>query len=80
MKAGAKRFSYSVGENQAEIGFQIGERFVRYEVHLPKRTDDEFKWTANRRWQRTPGEQEKAWQQGVTESELRKRLPHPIKV
>lgn len=60
---GACEFVSGWDKDKAIIGFRCGERFVRFELPLPKRDDKRFTHSAARHTPRSSSEAYKAWEQ-----------------
>ncbi len=59
---GANRFMYGWDGDKAMIQFELAGRFIRFILPLPAKAD--FKYTQERRLERTAAAQEQAWEQG----------------
>lgn len=62
---GAERFVYGWGPGEAQIGFHIGGRAIRFRLPMPDAGADEFVRTPTRRTPRTPEAQAAAYEQAV---------------
>jgi hypothetical protein len=60
---GATRFISGWDNDIATIGFQFNNRFIKFEIKLPDRSDTTFKKTPSGRFVRTSEDQYKAWEQ-----------------
>lgn len=63
MRYGANEFVSGWDQDKALIGFKCRDRFIRFELPLPKRDDRAFTHTPNRGNARTDREAYKAWEQ-----------------
>lgn len=62
---GATSFAYGWSGDNAQIGFHLGNRAIRFNLPMPDRGADEFRYTPSRRIRRSPAEWEAAYQQAV---------------
>ena len=62
---GARQFLYGYDQSRAIVGFQINNRQVRFVLPLPDRDDREFTHTPSRGTERSPAQQEAAYEQAV---------------
>lgn len=60
---GADQFMYGWDAEQAVVQFRMSGRHVRFLLPLPDKASDEFRLTPAKRYERTPEEQLKAWEQ-----------------
>lgn len=62
---GASSFAYGWDRDCAQIGFHLAGRAVRFNLPMPDRGADEFRYTPQRRIRRSPSEWEAAYDQAV---------------
>jgi len=62
---GATSFAYGWTSDGAQIGFHLGNRAIRFNLPMPDRGADEFRFTPTRRTRRSPAEWEAAYEQAV---------------
>ncbi|ALS27175.1 hypothetical protein IJ21_17740 [Paenibacillus sp. 32O-W] len=62
---GATGFIYGWQDNRALVGFQMRGKQIRFILPLPDRNDPEFVYTPARGKQRSPEQQEAAYEQAV---------------
>jgi hypothetical protein len=62
---GATSFAYGWTGDRAQIGFHLGGRAVRFDLPMPDRGADEFRFTPARRIRRSPEEWDAAYDQAV---------------
>lgn len=60
---GATGFAYGWQDTRAMIQFDACGKRVRFELRMPDRNDDEFRFTPAHRHRRTPAAQYEAWEQ-----------------
>lgn len=65
VRYGASSFAYGWDRTHAQVGFTMHNRQIRFRVPLPDRNADEFRLTPARGWERSPAEQQKAYEQAV---------------
>ena len=59
----ATEFATGWATGTAQVGFVIADRRIRFILPLPNKADKEFKLTPAGRYERTPEQREKAWEQ-----------------
>lgn len=59
----ADQFMYGWDRTQAVIQFRMENRHIRFLLPMPDRDDDQFKLTPAKRYERSPEDQMKAWEQ-----------------
>ncbi len=62
-KYGASRFVYAWDHEAATIGFELGNRAIRFRLRLPTKGEAAFTRSPGRRQSRTPAQAEAAWDQ-----------------
>lgn len=62
---GASAFAYGWQENTAQIMFEMASRRIKFSLPLPDPDADEFRLTPSRKWERSPQQQEEAYEQAV---------------
>lgn len=62
---GATAFAYGWDGDSAQIGFRLGSRAIRFNLPMPDRGADEFRYTPGRRLRRSPDQWERAYEQAV---------------
>lgn len=60
---GADQFMYGWDQEQAVVQFRMAGRHVRFLLPLPDKNDDEFRMTPAKKYERSPTDQLKAWEQ-----------------
>jgi hypothetical protein len=60
---GADQFLYAWQEGAAVIGFRMRGRMIRFLLPMPDRDDEEFRYTAVRRYERSREEAAAVWEQ-----------------
>lgn len=62
---GADGFMYGWEGERAMVTFRMKGRMIRFEIPLPSREDEEFKFTPARRHRRSDDEAYRAWEQAT---------------
>lgn len=60
---GASEFMSGWWPDRAAIGFKLRNRTLRFMLPLPDRNGEEFRLTATKKYERSPGDIERAWEQ-----------------
>ena len=62
---GASEFLQGWDQDQAHLGFRMAGLMVRIVMPLPDRNSEEFTLTPTRKWERTPADAQKAYEQAI---------------
>lgn len=62
---GADQFGYGWDSDRAIVQFRADGRLIRFLLPMPNRDDDYFRYTPSRGYERSPAQQEAAYEQAV---------------
>lgn len=65
IRYGADQFMYGWDGDKAVVGFRMDGRQVRFLLPMPDKTDDEFKLTPSKKYERSDVDQLRAWEQAT---------------